>query len=184
MIGALLVKLLDVLAPLGWWAVVALAVLLGAKQMDVWHAEDAAEKAETVAAQAVQDKQRILATYAEAAASAAADNAAKSARILADQGEAANEAQRQTNRARTDAAGAAGAAVGLRDAARTAAARCRGGAGNPSAVASGASAAAIGVALFPDLLGEMADAGGKLAAALDQSRIAGRLCEQSYGALK
>ena len=175
-------RLLGFFAPLGWWAALALAGLVGVLKVQAWHQETLVSLAQSKAAQAETRTAQIVAAYASAAASAASAAQAETSRRVIAQGEANDEAQRLSTRARADAAGAAAAGAGLRDAARTVAARCGGLPSSAAAVATSASSPEAGP-LLAELLGELAERGGRLAAALDESRIAGYACARSYDAL-
>lgn len=118
-----------------------------------------------------------------AAARAAAAYKAESDRRIAEEQDIANETIRRSNSARAAAVAAARADGSLR-AVFAAAAACRGApAGNPRPAGSGASAADPG-GMPAVVFGELDGRAGRLAAALDQSRIAGNACVESYQALK
>lgn len=122
------------------------------------------------------------AAYASAAASAAADNAAETERRLNTQARNANDALERERAARADAARAATAALGLRDAARAAAARCSAPRSDPTALAAGPAASAPGDVLA-DVLGRVDGRAGELAEALDVAYARGQRCAADYDAL-
>ncbi len=95
--------------------------------------------------------------------------------------EVQREAQRSIDRRMADARAADRAHVGMLDAARAAA---RSGA-CPGATAAdrGDAAASPGCAVLADVLGELDERAGALAAALDGCRTAGLACERTYNAL-
>lgn len=118
----------------------------------------------------------------QARADEEARNRREDQRRVAAQKEATDEAQRLAARARADAAARVRKHDELRSAAvAAAAATCRA-ASDPGAVGSGPPAESAGTVLA-DVLGEMDEAAGDLAEALDLSRVAGHLCERSYDAL-
>ena len=119
---------------------------------------------------------------ATAAASAATASLTETGRRIAAQGEIANETERLSTRARSDADDARLASVGLRSAAAAAAARCGASAPDSAAAAVSASASAPGLVLA-DVLGSIDERAGQLAELADRAIIAGEQCERSYDAL-
>ena len=120
----------------------------------------------------------INAIYAKQAASAVEAARAKEQGWLAAQSEAQSEAQRLSNRARTDAGVAADADVRLQH-------RIALGSGispHPAASGVGPSTAAA-PDLLADVLGRVSEAARQLAATADDSRIAGSECERDFDAL-
>lgn len=148
------------------WVVVA-AVAWGAFQK---HRASASER--RAASQQLQQ--------AQARADALQAGLVEQARILTEQQEAANAADKKTRRAAADAAGADIAGRGLRAYAAGLAA---------SAAACGAAAAPIGppgpgaAAVLADMLGSLEERGRALAAEADRRGIAGSECERRYDAL-
>jgi len=120
---------------------------------------------------------------AERAARAATERARlEEQRRTAAQKEATDESQRLSERARSDAAGAAAERERVLVAAAGAARRCDA-TRDPGAPASGPAAESPGLVLA-DVLGRADARAGELAAALDAAHIAGQLCERSYDALR
>jgi hypothetical protein len=131
-----------------------------------------AQLAEAVAARATD-----RAVMATAAASASEAARAREHLTVADQSENLNEAERLSNRARTDAVAAGVSDAGLRVAARAAAAGCDRVPGTATAAASSPADR------LADLLGESAGRYREVAAELDDAVIRGRLCTADYDAL-
>lgn len=179
MIAALVTRALGFLAPGLWWIVGgAFASTLAWGGVMRWQRDDARqERQELRDAWTLETAERT-----RTALTAALDAAADTKRRLGEQKEANDEAYRLANRARSAAAGAAVAAIGLRDAAASAAGRCATRA-DPGAVAVSAPANATGLVLA-DVLGRADDTAGELAAALDLAYVSGRQCEREHDALE
>ena len=127
-----------------------------------------------------------LASYraeaAEAARRAEAEQRAEEGRRTAAMGRVVEDAQRNINRARSDAAAARAAGVGLRDElARARARSCA--AGGDSAASEGGAAADATEALLANVQLRLDRAAEELAGFADESRAAGLACERAYGAL-
>jgi hypothetical protein len=116
----------------------------------------------------------------EAAASAAAANRAEEQRRAAAQQQEIDRATESLDRARADAARADRAAASLRDAARAAAARCGRPAGHPATAEDRAPADGR---MLADVLAELDERAGALAAEADRRGIAGLACERAYDTL-
>lgn len=119
------------------------------------------------------------ATYAAAAIKAETENRAEERRRDAAAQENALETQRLANRARTDAAGAAAAAAGLRSAV---AARLGQAASDPTAAA-GSAPTSGAIDLLTQLLGEADERLRGLAQEADARGIAGNSCAAAYDSL-
>ena len=148
--------------PFWAWLVIALVAWGGFQR---WRANSAA---------ATYQQAQIEA--AKATEAALAENIRETARRLAEQQKVTTDAELKLTKARSDAAGAAGAAERLRRqlvALRAASAPT----GDPSA--SGAGTAGR----LAEVLGECVDQYRTVAAAADRAVVAGRTCEASYNAL-
>ena len=166
------VPLRYVLCAIGWIAIAGV-IEYQHHSIDTLRTSLATEKA---GRQADRDAESI------AAARAAAAYKTESDRRIAAQQDITNETIHLASLARAHAAAAVRADTGLRDVFQAAAA-CRGAAPADPA-ASGVSQAAGSDTGLPALVfGELDDRAGRLAAALDQSRIAGLGCQRDYAAL-
>lgn len=181
--SAIFARLLAMAAPLGWWAALALAGLVGVLKVQAWHQETLVSLAQSKAAQAETRTAQIVAAYASAAASAAAANRAKDTQILNDQAGAANEAQRFAARAATDAAGRRSADDRLRVGFAATAARCSSGADHPAAVTAGPAASATGD-LLANVQRRLAEAAGRIGDYADELRPAANKCVADYESLR
>lgn len=155
---------LSILKAIPWWAYAIAACL-------AWGGYQ--RHRATSAAKVYQAAQIEAARLTEAAL---IENVQETARRLAAQQKATQDAEIQTRKARTDAGAAAGAAERLRQ--QLVAVRAAGAsASNPAA--SGASA----TDRLADLLGQCVDRYREVAAAADRAVIAGRTCEAGYKSL-
>jgi Protein of unknown function (DUF2514) len=160
----LLAPLLGALRAIPWWAY-ALAACLA---WGGWQRHRALSAAKVYQQAQVEAAKRTEAALAE--------NIRETARRLAAQQKATQDAEAKTVKARSDAAGAAGAAERLRKqllAIRAASAP----AGDPSATGPGSADR------LAEILGECVERYRTVAAAADRAVIAGRTCEASYTAL-
>ena len=167
------------LLPYWKWAVMAgLALALGVQTVRV-------EQGQTALAQQRAAHAETLANIADLTAKAERAVRAEEGRRAAALERIAHDAQTSIDAARSDAAAADRAAVGLRGQLAAYVARAR--AASPRAIAAPAGAAAgpEGAALdvLAGLFAGADDAAGGLAKALDASRAAGLACEASYGAI-
>jgi hypothetical protein len=165
-------------------AVAALAGAVGSFSLGAWAGYEAAD---AVYGRRVAGMQRDFATARaaeldQARAAEAAQRAEEQRRRVALQG-AIDDVLAQLRSARADAADARAAADSLRGAADAAAGRCDGGAGVDSAAAAASAAEPGAGRVLADVLGELDERAGALAAALDRSRIAGIACERAYDSL-
>ncbi|KVE31069.1 DUF2514 family protein [Burkholderia sp. TSV86] len=103
---------------------------------------------------------------------------AEEQRRTAAQQEIAEDAAKQRDRARADAARAADAADGLRKQVAVLVERAR-----HSAVAAGSAPTGDPIGVLADVLGSIDDRASELAEYADRARIAGQQCERDYGAL-
>jgi hypothetical protein len=159
-----LAPVMSVLRAVPWWAY-ALAACLA---WGGWQRHRANSAAATY--------QRAQIDAAKATEAALAENIRETARRLAEQQKATNDADAKLVKARSDAAGAAGAAERLRKqllAIRAASAPT----GDPSATGPGSADR------LAEILGECVERYRAVAAAADRAVIAGRTCEASYSAL-
>lgn len=179
----ILSRLLAFFAPLGWWAALALAGLVGVLKVQGWHQETLVSLADAKAAQAETRTAQIVAAYAATAASAAASKQAKDTQILNDQAGAANEAQRFAARAAADAAGRRSADDRLRVAFTSTAARCGAGTDHPAAAAV-SPAASSAADLLANVQRRMAEAAGGIVEYADRLRPAAAECVSDYNALR
>lgn len=108
-------------------------------------------------------------------------NAAETARRFAAQQAIINQALREKENARADANRAAAAGERLRKQIASLAASCAS-PGDPSAIGSGATAAASGD-LLNGMLERLDEAANRIARHADEARAAGLACERSYDAL-
>ena len=127
-----------------------------------------------------RDRAADRAAMAEAAASGIAAARAEEQRTAAAVQEVAHVARLDAARARADAVSAA--AVGLRQPAAALAASGGGAAEGPGLTAGGQATRAPAW-LLADVLGEVDETAGELAAAYDLARAAGLACERSYDTL-
>jgi hypothetical protein len=116
----------------------------------------------------------------EVAAQATADNLAEERRRQAAMQKEIDHATTALDAARRDADAARRASVGLRAAANSAAARCR---QAPTHSPLAASSPAAEGRLLAEVLGELDDEAGRLAAEVDRRGIAGTACERAYDEL-
>jgi uncharacterized protein YyaL (SSP411 family) len=154
-----------------------LAVVLGLALAGgwAWH-QHQVKRLEAGLAQA-----QISAKSWQAAAEQEAQARAQEARVRDKQQEALNAAHKSLQRAQADAAGARSAVDRLRQRAEELAAR---GPATDSCVAAGSSSTPTPGDLLADVLARAAEHARQLAEYADSASIAGRLCEQSYDALK
>ncbi|MCA8087491.1 DUF2514 family protein [Burkholderia cenocepacia] len=125
------------------------------------------------------DGVRMATVAAQKAQLAAVDAArAEEQRRTAAQQEVAENAAKQRDQARADAAAAASAADGLRKQVAVLVERSR----HP-ATSAGSQAAGDPIGVLADVLGGVDDRAGELAAYADAARIAGQQCERDYDAL-
>jgi hypothetical protein len=165
-----------------WAAGVAAVLAAGAAYhfVAVSSARAEGDKAGAARVNAMWDAQ--IAQAQATAASAALANANETARRERALRKEAEDAQAVADRARRDADRAAAAAVSLRDAARKAGAACGGASpADPRATASGPPA---GGRLLAEVLGELDDFAGAVAAEADRRGIAGSACERAYDSLR
>jgi hypothetical protein len=172
--AASVLKLLGALS--GGWVGPAIAAAVLALAA-AWHFGETREAREEGRAEerVLRDAER--ARYAAAAASATADNLAEERRRQAALQKEIDHATTALDAARRDADAAGRAAAGLLDAARHAAARCRQAPANPALAASSPSTEG---GLLAEVLGELDDEAGRLAAEADRRGIAGTACESAY----
>lgn len=122
-----------------------------------------------------------LAKSSAAAMQLAQDNAAKAAKIAADQQGIAHDAQLQANAARADAASAVAAGSALRVQLNAYVSSRRGPVYSPAAIGGETTDDPIG--MLATLLGRVDDAAGRYAAEADANWIGWSACTKSYDAL-
>lgn len=170
--------------PVVRWVEFAIVAILFALAAGVYVGQES--QIATLKTQLAQEKQgraEDRATYAQAAASAAADNAAETNRRLAVQAKDDNDAIEHENALRLAAERNASASAGLLSAAKARLAATRRPTGSdPAAVAPGTSSAAPDV-VFTDMLGWAVGRGDELAEALDLAHSRGAQCERAYESL-
>jgi hypothetical protein len=174
-------KLLGALS--GGWLGPALiaAALAGGGAWHFWQVHEARKEGDAAGSArvtALWDAERHQAR--QIAEQATADALAEERRRQAAMQKEIDHATTALDRARADADSAGRAAAGLRAAASAAAARCRAAPAHPAAAAS--SPAAEG-RLLAEVLGELDDEAGRLAAEVDRRGIAGTACEHAYDEL-
>lgn len=162
--GLILAPVLSFLRAIPFWVwLLAAAIAWGGYQR--WRANSAAEVYQQAQIEAARKTEAAL-----------ADNIRETARRLAAQQKATQDAELQTAKARADAGAAAGAAERLRQ--QLSALRAA------SAPAGDTAAAGAGTTdRLADVLGQCADRYRDVAAAADRAVIAGRACEAAYNAL-
>lgn len=162
--GLILSPILSVLRAIPWWFYVLAACLAwGGYQR---HRANSAAKT----------YQRAQIEAAKATEAALAENIRETARRLAAQQKATQNAELKLAKARTDASAAGAAAQRLRD--RLGAIRAaESSASNPAVAGAGTTDR------LADILGECADRYREVAAAADRAVIAGRTCEAAYSSL-
>lgn len=162
--GLILAPVLSVLRAIPFWVwLLAAAIAWGGYQR--WRANSEAEVYQQAQIEAAKKTEAAL-----------ADNIRETARRLAAQQKATQDAELQTAKARADAGAAAGAAERLRQQLISLRAA--------SAPAGDSTAAGAGTTdRLADVLGQCADRYRDVAAAADRAVIAGRACEAAYNAL-
>jgi hypothetical protein len=162
--GLILAPVMSFVRAIPFWVwLLAAAVAWGGYQR--WRANSAAEVYQQAQIEAARKTEAAL-----------ADNIRETARRLAAQQKATEDAELKASKARADAGAAAGAAVRLRqrlDDLRAASAP----AGDTAAAGAGATDR------LADLLGQCADRYREVASSADRAIVAGHACEASYQAL-
>jgi hypothetical protein len=160
--------------PPRYWIAVALVVLAG-----MWHWGEVRDAREEGRAQVRAEWDAMTARQLAASNKARAERDETTRQREAAMRKEIDHATLAIDRARADADRADRAAASLRDAARAAAGRC--GAAGDTAAAPGSAPAGAGV--LAEVLAELDDRAGALAAEADRRGIAGTACERAYDAL-
>jgi hypothetical protein len=174
-VSIILSRLLAFFAPLGWWAALALAGLVGVQTLRVDHA--LRDMAEMKAAWST-DRQHA----ADLARKAEADARAEEQRRAAAQKEITDEYERRIQASRADAAVADAAAGRLQQRVAALVAAARQAASHPGVVVPSAPADDP-TGMFADVLGRCVARVRVLAAVADERGAAGTACEREYDAL-